>query len=144
VSIRKTIRVLVVDDSATYLYALCAFLKGQTGIEVVGTASHGLELMQLAEEVRPDLVITDLHIPHLNGLECALRLRPLMPETRFIVFTDMSLPFTEAECRVPGADFYVYKEQMPEKIITAIRKLFPDVAQPDARQTRAWKEDVFC
>jgi DNA-binding NarL/FixJ family response regulator len=126
----KTIRVVVVDDSPKDLNALCSFLRRQERIEIVGTASNGVELMNIAEHLRPDLVITDLHMPRLSGIECTLRLRELMPQTRFIVFTDLNAPFTESECAEPGADFYLYKEHMPERVLTAIRRLFPGLVQP--------------
>jgi DNA-binding NarL/FixJ family response regulator len=126
----KAIRVVVVDDSPKDLNALCSFLRRQERIEIVGTASNGVELMSIAEALRPDLVITDLHMPRLSGIECTLRLRELMPETRFIVFTDLNAPFTESECAEPGADFYLYKEHMPERVMTAIRRLFPSLARP--------------
>jgi len=121
----KTIRVVVVDDSPKDLNVLCGFLKQQERIEVVGTASNGVELMNVAESLRPDLVITDLHMPRLSGIECTMRLRELMPETRFIVFTDLNEPFTESDCAEPGADYYLYKEQMPERVMTAVYRLFP-------------------
>jgi DNA-binding NarL/FixJ family response regulator len=126
----KTIRVVVVDDSPKDLNALCSFLRKQERIEIVGTASNGVELMSIADALRPDLVITALHMPRLSGIECTLRLRELMPQTRFIVFTDLNAPFTESECAEPGADVYLYKEHMPERVMTAIRRLFPSLAQP--------------
>ena len=122
---RKSIRVVVVDDSPRDLTLLCEFLKTQQGIEVVGTASNGVELMNVAEALRPDLVITDLHMPRLSGIECTLRLREMMPQTKFIVFTDVNDPFTESDCVGPGADLYLYKEHMADRVMTAIHALFP-------------------
>jgi len=123
---RTCIRVIVVDDSPQDLDALCGFLKKQERIEVVGTAKNGIQLIKIAKALQPDLVITELHMPRLNGIECTLRLREVMPHTRFIVFTDMKEPFTEADCGEPGADFYLYKEQMPARVLTAIYRLFPE------------------
>lgn len=137
----KPIRVVVVDDSASDLDALCSFLKTQKRIEIVGTAKNGIELMKKVEALRPDLVITDLHLPRMSGIECTLRLRELMPATRFIVFTDLESPFTEADCLEPGADFYLYKEHMPDRVVTAIQRLFPDLAQRHASSAR---EGVVC
>ena len=137
----KPIRVVVVDDSASDLDALCSFLKAQKRIEIVGTAKNGIELMKKVEALRPDLVITDLHLPRMSGIECTLRLRELMPATRFIVFTDLESPFTEADCVEPGADFYLYKEHMPDRVVTAIQRLFPDLVQ---RRTSSACEGVVC
>jgi DNA-binding NarL/FixJ family response regulator len=144
VDIGKPIRVLIVDDRAADLDDLCSFLKLLKRIEIVGTGKNGIELMQKAAALRPDLIITDLHIPRINGLECTLRLRAVMPDTRFVIFTDLDYPFTEAECRKPGADFYLYKEHMPERIVTAIHRLFPEEFRPDARPVSVWKEGVSC
>jgi DNA-binding NarL/FixJ family response regulator len=137
----KPIRVVVVDDSASDLDALCSFLKAQKRIEIVGTAKNGIELMKKVAALRPDLVITDLHLPRMSGIECTLRLRELMPATRFIVFTDLESPFTEADCVEPGADFYLYKEHMPDRVVTAIQRLFPDLVQ---RRTSSACEGVVC
>jgi DNA-binding NarL/FixJ family response regulator len=144
VNIGKPIRVVVVDDSAADLDALCSFLKTQNRIEIVGTAKNGIELLKIAEALRPDLVITDLHLPRMSGIECTLRLREVMPETRFIVFTDLNSPFTEADCAEPGADFYLYKEHMPERVVTAIHRLFPDLAQPQTGRACDCKARAAC
>lgn len=142
--IGKPIRVVVVDDSAADLDALCSFLKTQNRIEIVGTAKNGIELLRIVEALRPDLVITDLRLPRMSGIECTLRLRELMPETRFIVFTDLDYPFTEADCAESGADFYLYKEHMPERVVTAIHRLFPNLTQPNTGQPCDCKEGVAC
>jgi DNA-binding NarL/FixJ family response regulator len=140
----KPIRVVVVDDSAVDLDALCSFLKTQNRIEIVGTAKNGIELLKIVEELRPDLVITDLHLPRMSGIECTLRLRETMPDTRFIVFTDLSSPFTEADCANPGADFYLYKEHMPERIVTAIHRLYPDLGQHHPGPDVSCGEGIAC
>jgi DNA-binding NarL/FixJ family response regulator len=140
----KTIRVLVVDDSPKDLNALCSFLRTQERLEIVGVASNGLELMGIAEALRPDLVITDLHMPRLSGIECTLRLREMMPQTRFIVFTDLNAPFTESECAEPGADIYLYKEHMPERVMTAIGRLFPGLARPKENPTQDYLANDGC
>ncbi len=142
--IQRSVRVLAVDDSAAALKVLCAFLKTLNGIEIVGTARNGIELLKKAEELRPDLVVTDLHMPRMSGLECTLRLRELMPATRFIIFTDLNSPFTEEDCGGSGADYYLYKEHMPEKVVMAIRQLFPYLAPLDTNQIRRADERVFC
>ena len=124
---RKTIRVVVVDDSPKDLNALCFYLKKHEQIEIVGTAHDGFELIEVAKALQPDLVITDLHMPRLSGIECTMRLRELLPQTRFIIFTDLNAPFTESDCAEPGADFYLYKEHMPGRVLTAIYRLFPEL-----------------
>jgi len=141
---QRSVRVLVVDDSARSLESLCAFLRTLEGVEIVGTAKNGIELVSRAQVLKPDLVVTDLHMPRMSGLECIVILREIMPATRFIVFTDLESPFTEEECRKSGADFYIYKEHMPEKIKVAMRQLFPNIIEPGAKQTPPAKHPLFC
>jgi DNA-binding NarL/FixJ family response regulator len=141
---QKSVRVLIVDDSEPSLEALCSFLGALGGIEIVGTARNGFELLKKAVALQPDLVITDLHMPRMSGLECTLRLREIMPATRFIIFTNLDTPFTEEQCGTPGADFYVYKEHMPEKVVSAIRQLFPEVIRREPDHLPPASEGVFC
>ncbi len=89
---KKRIRVVVVDDSPLALTAICSFLESQREIEIVGTANDGFELLEMAEKLKPDLVITDLHMPRMSGLECTLLLHNILPATRVIVFTELDSP----------------------------------------------------
>src|SRR5262249_4425031 len=81
----RPIRVLVADDSPSALACICQYLEFEGTFEIVGTASDSLRLMQKAERLRPDLMLTDLNIPLLNGLEATTELRRLFPELRIVV-----------------------------------------------------------
>jgi DNA-binding NarL/FixJ family response regulator len=126
---KKRIRVVVVDDSPLALTAICSFLENQREIEIVGTANDGFELLEMAETLKPDLVITDLHMPRMSGLECTLLLHNILPATRVIVFTELDSPLAGVVCLEAGADGCVLKEHMSEKLFVAIRRLFPWLAQ---------------
>ena len=143
VPISKSLRVLVVDDSAAARTMLCCLLAEHDGIEIVGTAKNGIELLEKAGSLRPDLILTDLHMPRISGLECTLRLRELMPATRFMILTDLDCPFTEEDCGQPGADFYLYKENMAERVIAAIHQLFPDLDPQKQNQPRRVNEHAL-
>lgn len=124
---KKTIRVLVADDSSVALAAICSFLENLNAITVVGTALSGYELLQKAEQLEPDLIITDLRMPRMSGLECALHLRELLPAARVIVLTEMEGSFVRQACLESGADACVHKNEMPEDLVRTIHQLFPRV-----------------
>jgi DNA-binding NarL/FixJ family response regulator len=126
---KKTIRVLVADDSPVALAAICSFLETLNATTVVGTALSGYELLQKAEQLEPDLVITDLRMPRMSGLECTLHLRETLPAARIIVLTEMEGQFVRQACLESGADACVYKNDAAEDLVRTIRQLFPRVFQ---------------
>lgn len=121
----RRIRVLVADDSATALACICRYLEFERLFEIVGTASDGLRLVQKAGRLRPDLVLTDLSMPLLNGLEATAELRRLFPELRIVVITQLSGLSLREECVRRGANALVEKSQMPERLMEEVAKLFP-------------------
>ncbi|HUK53077.1 MAG TPA: response regulator transcription factor [Candidatus Binatia bacterium] len=124
------IRVLVADDAPTALNAMCAYLELEGGFEIVGTASDGLNLLQQAEIQKPDLVLVDLQMPRMNGLEVAQRLRAQHPQVAVIVFSEFEAAVLKAECMQRGADAFVQKSQMPEQLMREIARLFPRSHRP--------------
>lgn len=124
---KKTVRVLVVDDSPVALAAICACLETERAIEIIGTAKNGFELPEKAEELQPDVIITDLHMPRMNGLECTLSLRELMPSTRFIIISDTPGSLDRASQKIGPTDRYFDKSTSPEEVLAEIRSLFPEV-----------------
>lgn len=152
---KKAIRVLVVDDSPVALAALCTCLQKEKGIEVVGTAKNGFELPEKAEQLQPDVIVTDLHMPRMNGLECTLSLREMMPETRFIIISETPAPLGSISQTSAHTGRYFDKCTSPEEVLAEIRRLFPAIfaearggsaasarPQPGARKPAA-KEGEF-
>jgi two-component system, NarL family, response regulator LiaR len=121
----RRIRVLVADDSATALACICKYLEFEGLFEIIGTASDGLQLVQKTIRLRPDLVLTDLSMPRLNGLEASTELRRLFPKLRIVMITQLSGLSLKDECVRCGADGLVEKSQMPEKLMEEVSKLFP-------------------
>ncbi|EFF90313.1 MULTISPECIES: response regulator [Streptomyces] len=117
------IKVLVVDDHQVVRRGLRTFLEVQDDIEVVGEAADGAEGVARAEELRPDVVLMDVKMPVLDGVEALRRLRDLGNAARVLIVTS----FTEQRTVVPalraGAAGYVYKDVDPEALAGAIRSV---------------------
>ena len=120
------IRVLVADDSATALACICKYLEFEEQFEIIGTASDGLQLVQKTLRLRPDLVLSDLSMPRLNGLEAATELRRLVPEIRILIVTQLCGLTLKEECLRCGANGLIEKSLMPEKLMEEVRNLFPE------------------
>lgn len=120
----KLIRVLVADDSPTALRSVCDYLEFAGGFEIVATASDGLNAVQLASLHKPDLVLLDLSMPRINGLEAAQRIRLMNPDLRVIIFSELNGLSLADECRRHGADCFVHKSHLPERLLPEIDRLF--------------------
>jgi DNA-binding NarL/FixJ family response regulator len=127
----RKIRVVVADDSRTALRAVCAYLDFEGQFEIVGTASDGLSVLQQAESLCPDLVLTDLSMPRMTGLEAATQLRRSVPGVRILIFTELNGLLLREECLQGGINGFVEKSQMPEKLMEEVRRLFPENPQAD-------------
>jgi DNA-binding NarL/FixJ family response regulator len=122
----RKIRVVVADDSRTALRAVCAYLDFEGQFEIVGTANDGLSVLQQAESLCPDLVLTDLSMPRMTGLEAAMQLRRSGPGVRILIFTELNGLRLREECLQVGVDGFVEKSQMPERLMEEVRRLFPE------------------
>ena len=115
------IRVLLVDDHAVVREGLRTFLELQDGIEVVGEAGDGAEALAAAEELSPDVVLVDLVMPGVDGIEAIRGLRERVPSTRAIVLSS----FIDDEKLFPavraGAAGYLLKDVQPQELVEAIR-----------------------
>lgn len=130
------IKILLVDDHAVVLRGLHFFLSTQKGFEIVGEAHNGIEAIEKVAETRPDVVLMDLIMPMMDGIEATAYLKQHFPEIKVLVLTSFSdqdrvLPALQA-----GAVGYLLKEMKPEQIVEAIRgsysgniQLHPDVTQ---------------
>ncbi len=120
------IRVLIADDSPTALQSVCDYLHFAGGFEIVGTASDGLNAVQLAERHQPDLAVLDFRMPRLNGLQTAKKLRQALPGLCVILFSEINGSTLEEECLDHGVDAFVSKARLPDGLLAEIRRLFPN------------------
>ncbi len=119
----RPIRVLIADDQRVVRDGLTMLVGLIDGVEVIGTASDGIEAVERAESERPDVVLMDLRMPTMEGAEATRRIRAALPETQVLVLTtyadDQSLfPALQA-----GARGYLTKDASAEEIEHAIRAL---------------------
>jgi DNA-binding NarL/FixJ family response regulator len=128
----QPIRVLVADDSPTALRSVCEYLEFAGGFEIVGTASDGQNAVQLASLRQPDLVLLDLSMPRVNGLEAAEQIRLSSPDLRVIIFSELQGLSLADECRRHGADSFVPKSLLPEGLLMEIQRLFARGRPKDA------------
>ncbi|MER6954686.1 response regulator [Streptomyces sp. NPDC002623] len=117
------IKVLLVDDHQVVRRGLRTFLEVQDDIEVVGEAADGAAGVALAEELKPDIVLMDVKMPGMDGVEALRKLREAANPARVLIVTS----FTEQRTVVPalraGAAGYVYKDVDPDALAGAIRSV---------------------
>ncbi|MFD4350247.1 response regulator [Streptomyces coelicoflavus] len=119
----EAIKVLLVDDHQVVRRGLRTFLEVQDDIEVVGEAADGAEGVDRAQELKPDVILMDVKMPGMDGVDALRRLRELDNHARVLVVTS----FTEQRTVVPalraGAAGYVYKDVDPDALAGAIRSV---------------------
>jgi DNA-binding NarL/FixJ family response regulator len=122
-----TVTILLADDHPLIRRGLRTLLETESGFSVVGEAEDGLQAVQLAENLQPGILIVDLMMPNLNGLEVLKQVRHRSPKTRMIVLSMQSAEPYVVETFRSGAIGYVLKDSAPEELLTAIHQALIDV-----------------
>jgi DNA-binding NarL/FixJ family response regulator len=117
---REVVRVLVVDDHALFAEALMLTLGIDDRIEVIGSASSGIEAVSLAEALRPDVVLMDVHMPNMDGIEATRRVRNASPGSRVVMVTAARSPEVAYHALAAGAERCVTKDTTAVRLIDAI------------------------
>ena len=117
---RDVVRVLVVDDHALFAEALMLTLGIDDRIEVVGSASSGVEAVSLAEALRPDVVLMDVHMPSMDGIEATRRVRNVSPGSRVVMVTAARSPEVAYHALAAGAERCLTKDTPAVSLIDAI------------------------
>jgi DNA-binding NarL/FixJ family response regulator len=118
---KKKTTVLVCDDHAVFREGVKQILSSQPDIDVVGEASNGLEAVQLARQLRPEVVLMDIAMPLLRGFDATLRIKRYCPETKVLIFSIYEDDDMVARCLAAGASGYVLKDTPPLQLIYAIQ-----------------------
>ena len=116
-----SIRVLVADDQSMVRAGFRMLLGGEEDIEVVAEASNGLEAVDKAARFGPTVVLMDIRMPELDGLEATRRILAANPEARVLVLTTFDLDEYVYEALRSGASGFVLKDDPPEQLLSAIR-----------------------
>lgn len=117
------IRVLVADDHTIVRQGLVGILKGSAEVEVVGEAADGAEAVEKALKIRPDVVVLDVSMPRLNGIEATRRIHEALPGTRILVLTMHDEEEYVLKMVRAGASGYLLKESAASELLDGIREL---------------------
>jgi len=117
---RHRAKLLIADDHTLLAEACRSFLEPE--FEVVGIADNGRALLRLASELKPDVVVLDIAMPQLNGLDAGDQIKHLLPATRLVFLTMNMSPEVAAEAFRRGASGYVVKSSAAEELVRAIRR----------------------
>jgi DNA-binding NarL/FixJ family response regulator len=115
--------VLVVDDNAFVRQVLCLAFTSEAGFDVCGETENGRDAIEKAQALQPDLIVMDLSMPVMNGIEATRALKTLMPMVPVIIFSEYSDAFSEKEARSAGISALVSKSEPVSVLIHKARAL---------------------
>jgi DNA-binding NarL/FixJ family response regulator len=116
----SSVRVVVVDDYAPFRNFFCSTLRKNPELQIVAEIADGLEAVQKAEELQPDLILLDLGLPKLNGIEAARRIRKVAPQSKILFVSQESSPDVVEEALSLGPAGYVVKAYAASELLAAV------------------------
>ncbi len=122
------IRLLLVDDQASVRAGLRMLLSTEPDITIVGEADSGEAAVKLVEQLRPDVTLMDIVMPHMDGIAAILTLRERIPECAVVVLTLYDDLLTRERARLAGAAAFLGKQATPQALVAVIR----EVARPQS------------
>ena len=117
------IRVLVVDDYEPWHSFISTMLRKEPELQIIGYVSDGLEAVQHAERLQPDLILMDIGLPTLNGIEAACRIREVSPTSKILFVSQNRSPGIVQEALSNGAGGYVVKSHAGSELLPAIKAI---------------------
>ena len=122
-TVPSPIRVLIVDDEPLFVDMLLALLQGEEDIEIVGTASHGRDAQRLAAALRPDVIVMDLSMPVMNGIDATRAIRDEDPDACVLILTGGASLVEIDDARKAGAAGYLTKDRIASELLAEIRDM---------------------
>ena len=132
-----TIRVLIVDDHAIVRAGLRALMKSEPGMELVGEANNGEQAIQFSKELQPDVIVLDLNLPDLDGIQVTHRIKNEQPGIRILILTVHEDEALLREAIRAGASGYIIKHAAENELISAIRSILMDEIYIHPKMIRA-------
>jgi DNA-binding NarL/FixJ family response regulator len=120
------IRILLVDDQPLFRRALATLIAEQPHLSIVGEAENGLEAVEMAHALRPDLVLMDVEMPVMNGVEATRRIREELPAVKVVILTVSEADDHLFDAIRFGADGYLLKDLRPEQLYELVRAVMRD------------------
>lgn len=122
----RTINILIADDQALFREGLATLIASQPDMRVVGEATDGAEAVEKATELKPDLVLMDIRMPRMDGLEATRRITSLLPETRVVMLTVSDLAQELFDAMRNGAVGYLLKNMKARRLFDELRGAMRD------------------
>lgn len=117
------IDVLIVDDEPLFTEMIEAMLGAEDGISVIAKATHGQEAVRLAQQLDPDVIVMDISMPVMNGIEATREIREGDPQAQVLILTGGSSIVEIDEARKAGAAGYLTKDRIASELVAEIRSL---------------------
>jgi len=115
------VRILIVDDSAVIRHSVCSMLQGSADFSVVGEAGDGFQAINQSKSLQPDVVLLDVSMPNLNGLEATPLIHQVSPESRILMFSYDDSSNVAAAAVIAGALGYVVKSDAGRDLLAGLR-----------------------
>ncbi len=115
------IKVMIADDHALVREGIMAFLRMHDEIEIAGEASNGIEAIQKAKELRPDIILMDISMPELGGIEATVEIKKTMPEIKILILTQYDDKAYVSRLLKAGVSGYILKHAVGTDLIAAIK-----------------------
>jgi len=126
-----TKRVLLVDDNAVVRFFVRQLFESQPEFEISGEAENGSDAVEKAEKLKPALIILDLIMPVMNGLNAAPLIKKLLPDTPIILFTQEQASEVERLAQAAGIDAVVSKDQVASELVLKAQALLASIERQD-------------
>ena len=131
------LRVLVVEDDNVQRMTLCSWLAGISGLSVTGGAASGSEALAELEKARPDLVLTDVEMPGIDGFDLTRHIRKMVNAPRVVIMSASDEPSYNELAQLAGAETFIHKPGLYERLAHFLRIEFGLDAKPLTRGTPA-------
>ena len=129
-------RILVVDDHDAVRSGLCSLLATHSAVNICIEARDGHDAIEKAKELRPDIVLMDVTMPGMNGLDATRQIMQLLPQTTIIIVTQHDSREMLRQVLDAGAVAYIVKSRLPGNLFAAIDKAVSERAQPGPTASR--------